>query len=498
MAEFPQCEIVILSKAKNPQDAGCNQCGEISGTNPRLVSFIFMQTRLSGHILPRRWWAAVIALVAGAALRLWFIHAYPEIAGDPLIYGDIAKNWMLHGVYGLSTTHGLRPTLIRLPGYPLFLMACFRLFGMEHYHAVMFAQTAIDLATCIWIAAFTRQIASARAAWIALWLAALCPFTANYAAVPLTETLELFSIAMALYFFARLVENPCWRYALPLAAAWSYAALLRPDGALLAVALCPAIVWYGRRNWGWRMMLKFAVVCGALSIVPFVPWTWRNWHIFQVFEPLAPRYAMDPGEDTDPGFNRWTKTVCVDLACTWEVYWNVNSDVIRLSNLPARAFDSPRQYAETKRLLDDYNQTMMLTPALDARFAQLAAERVHAHPLRYYIALPLARLADMWLRPRTELLWIELRWWQYDKHPSETEFAIAYAGLNLAYLLLGIAGLIRWPRFAGAMLAFILLRSALLATIEAPEPRYTLECFPIIIALAGVAFDRRTIQRTRL
>jgi hypothetical protein len=41
------------------------------------------------------------------------------------------------------------------------------------------------------------------------------------------------------------------------------------------------------------------------------------------------------------------------------------------------------------------------------------------------------------------------------------------------------------------MLLFILLRCALLATIEAPEPRYTLECFPMLIALAGVAFERR-------
>ena len=28
---------------------------------------------------------------------------------------------------------------------------------------------------------------------------------------------------------------------------------------------------------------------------------------FHVFEPLAPRYAVDPGEDTDPGFQRWTQ-----------------------------------------------------------------------------------------------------------------------------------------------------------------------------------------------
>ncbi len=41
------------------------------------------------------------------------------------------------------------------------------------------------------------------------------------------------------------------------------------------------------------------------------------------------------------------------------------------------------------------------------------------------------------------------------------------------------------------MVAFILLRCALLATIEAPEPRYTLECFPMVIALAAVAFSPR-------
>ena len=105
--------------------------------------------------------------------------------------------------------------------------------------------------------------------------------------------------------------------------------------------------------------------------------------------------------------------------------------------------------------------------------------------------MPVLRVADMWLRPRTELLWIELRWWEYGKHHAETEFAAAYAALNLAYIILALIGLYRWPRFAGAMLIFILLRCALLATIEAPEPRYTLECFPMLIALAGVAFERK-------
>lgn len=441
--------------------------------------------------LPRKWWIALFALAAGAVLRLWFIHAYPEVQGDPLIYGDIAKNWMLHGVYGLSGADGIRPTLIRLPGYPLFLMLCFRIFGVEHYHAVMYVQTVVDLASCLLIAGFAAKIASPRAAWIALWLAALCPFTANYAATPLTETLELFCIALALFSFARLLENPEWRWVLLLAFAFGYAAMLRPDGALLAVAFCPAIVFYGVKLWGARLMLRMALLCGVLAVLPFAPWAMRNWRTFHLIQPLAPRYATDPGEPTNPGFNRWTKTVCADFTCTWEIYWNANSDVLKLENLPSRAFDSPAQYQKTKQLFEDYNQTTTLSADIDARFAELANARIAANPLRYYIAMPVVRVADMWLRPRTELLWIELRWWEYSKHRSETRFAAAYAALNLIYIVLALIGFYRWPRFSAAILLFILLRCVLLATIEAPEPRYTLECFPMLIALAGVAFERR-------
>ncbi len=55
--------------------------------------------------------------------------------GDTLIYGDLAKNLLLHGQYAITDGSGvLHSTLIRLPGYPLFLALCFRLFGMENYY----------------------------------------------------------------------------------------------------------------------------------------------------------------------------------------------------------------------------------------------------------------------------------------------------------------------------------------------------------------------------
>ncbi len=445
--------------------------------------------------------SVVVALLAGALLRLWFIHAYPQLNGDGLIYGDIAKNWLLHGVYGrtLAGLHGTRiqPTLIRLPGYPLFLAACFRIFGVEHYIAVLRLQVIIDLGACLLVAATVRRVFSRGVALVALFLAALCPFTANYVAAPLTETLSIFCVALGIFALVRLLVSPGWLSTVLLAFAWSYATLLRPDGALLAVASFAAILIYAHRGFAGKPALglawgaRYAVAAAALSILPFLVWTARNWQAFHVFQPLAPRYATDPGEFTDPGFLRWTKTWAVDFASTYEIYWNANNDLLPFNALPTRAFDSPAQYRETRDLFSDYNASLSLTPAIDARFAALADARARAHPWRVHVELPLLRVLDMWFRPRTEMLNIELRWWQYSLHHSETEFAAAYAALNLLYIVLAIAGIWRWPRGCSALLAamllYIALRCLLLADIEAPEARYTIECFPMLFILGAAA-----------
>jgi hypothetical protein len=234
-----------------------------------------------------------------------------------------------------------------------------------------------------------------------------------------------------------------------------------------------------------------ALVCLFLALAPFAAWTWRNWQVFHVFEPLAPRYATDPGEDTHAGWVSWVKTWSLDFVSTYSIYWNVPGGPLDISQLPSRAFDSPAQCAETAALAADYNQNdWNLTPEMNARFARLAKERRAAHPLRSWIWLPLGRVTDMWLRPRVENLPIDLDWWVYAHHHVETRFSWAYAGLNVLYLLLGLAGLCLRPRMWPWMLAYMALRSALLLTVEAPEARYTLECFPMLFVLGGVALGR--------
>ncbi len=432
----------------------------------------------------RGWLFTTIVLIAGATLRLWVIHIHPQVQGDSLVYGDIAANWLTHGIYGHTVGHAvgpdtIEPTLVRLPGYPAFLALCFAIFGVGRYQPVLYLQAAIDLVSCLLIAGLAARICGLRAGQAALLLAALCPFTANYVASPLTETLSIFCVALGFRALAGVLDGPRLGWVALLVFSWSYAALLRPDGALLAVVLWVAWVAYRPQS------LRLALLAGVVSVLPFVAWTARNLRTFHVFEPLAPRYANDPGEDAFPGFVRWVRSFAADFTSTSEIYWNGNSDRIDPANLPSRAFDDRAQYQQTLRLLQDYNATTTLTPELDARFAELGRQRAQSHPVRYYVGLPLLRLADMWLRPRIETLNVALRWWEYRRHPAESRIAIFYGALNLAYLLAAFLGALRWPRLAAAMVGFIVVRSLLLVTLEAPEPRYTLECFPVLIAMAA-------------
>jgi hypothetical protein len=47
------------------------------------------------------------------------------------------------------------------------------------------------------------------------------------------------------------------------------------------------------------------------------------------------------------------------------------------------------------------------------------------------------------------------------------------------------------------MLGFVALRFALLLTLDNSEPRYTLECYPIVFLLAGIALASWTASRSR-
>ena len=475
----------------------------------------------SGRMMGRMLVSAAAALLAGLLLRLWWIFHLGQTTNDTRLYGEFARNLLQFHAYGFSNSvHGVpaapTPTLIRLPGYPLFLAVCFRLFGMENYTAVMLGQAAIDLWTCLLLAGLAARMFGRRAGLTALWLAALCPFTANYVAVPLTETLTLFSMALVFYAFARWRETGAGinRWLLAIGFGLGYGILLRPEQGLIAAAIVPAMLWIGlatntrhpdpersEGNGPLYFALRSAIVVSFLTLLPLAPWTARNWRVFHVLQPLAPRYATDPGDLINFGFQRWYRTFGVEFASTDNVYWNYDGAPIAVADLPNRAFDSNAQYAATAALLADYNQTQNPTPALDARFNAIALDRIHADPVRYYLALPVARVLDMMFRPRVEMLPVPLEWWRFDQGERRADsFALAYAALNLLFFVFAAVTVARRSLWENdrplllAMLATIVLRTALLLTLDNSEDRYTLEFFPVLIVLAAATLARVGIR----
>src|ERR1700723_1861717 len=143
-----------------------------------------------------------LAVLAGLALRGFFVLKFPVTeSGDAPFYIELAWNWLKNGVYGFPVNGHLTPVDMRVPGYPAFLAAVFAFAG-NSARAVMLAQCVVDVAACFLIALIAERLAaleSRRRAFIAgLWLAVLCPFTANYPAVVLTETLVTFLTALAI------------------------------------------------------------------------------------------------------------------------------------------------------------------------------------------------------------------------------------------------------------------------------------------------------------
>jgi len=470
--------------------------------------------------------------MAALALRLFFFFYFPTVTDDSHIYANFATNWMQHGVYG-QTQGGqpekqIVPADTRLPGYPAFLAGIFWMFGVGNFKAVMLTQVLVDLATCLIVADLARRMVSERAARIAFVLAALCPFLANYAAAVLTETLEIFFSALALDCAAAALNRMHAAGIEPGAldqayrklwaatgAAIAACILLRPDGGILlaAVAFYLAVLAWRHRADRKKMadILVAGIIVVVIALAPLAPWTIRNFRTLHHFQPLAPRYANETNELAARGFNRWVKTWIADYASVEEIYWNVPGDKIDPEKLPSRARDGPTeddpaQRDETLAVIADYNQSQEMTPDLDARFGNLAADRIRAHPVRYYVGLPLLRVADMWLRPRTEILPPDVRWWEFNDDTKQSVIAVGFGLLNLAYVAAALLAIIRGQargqarrpsgiRWAGLLISFLLLRSAFLGTLENPEPRYTLECYPAIIVLAASLVARRNARQ---
>jgi hypothetical protein len=478
--------------------------------------------------MKRVFWSPLLPLVTGAALRLFFVLRYPAGAGDTVIYDQLAVNWLKHAQYAMDIAGQPVSVDIRMPGYPAFLAIVYAITGQTGEparRAVLLAQAFVDLSTCLLVGALAallallwNQKANTRRAFLAgLWLAALCPFTANYAAVPLTEVWAIFLTALSLLFLVFVIASATGvvslgRWSVTGRNYWLAAALagfvvglgtlFRPEAPLLLItAFVILAVVLLRRGESKRFLRTVALMCFAAAL-PLIPWTIRNAVTLHEFQPLTPKDATLPGELDPKGFMAWERTWLYRVRDCYLVSWKLNDEEIHLSDIPPAAFDSPEERDRVSDVLDAYNESLTLTPEEDAVFAQLARERTVRHPLRSFLVIPLRRAIRIWFTPRIELVPVSGNvfplMYMRQEDPVDQRVTIFLFSLNILYVALALWGAFRLRRSSAACAAlslflfYILLRTAFLTTLETPEPRYVLVCFPALSALAAQLFLPRT------
>lgn len=526
----------------------------------------------------RLWIVFLLLFVLALGFRLFVALRLPnDTPGDGVIYAQIARNLLEQHVYSHETQAPFIPSIIRLPGYPLFLAGIYTIFGHGNNTAVRVLQALLDTITAALIALLaylwiSDDVLKHRAAIGAFVLAALCPFTTIYVATILTEVpTNLLVVLLCLFVTLALKSQSRSRARL----SWAFAGftsgiavLFRPDSGLFAAAAGLTILLASfdasehRQVWSRRFLQS--VVSAAIFSVAFclilVPWTIRNRRVFGVFQPLAPMHAEMPGEFVPRGYLMWVRSWLDDARFVGPVLWDLDNKQIKVETIPAYAFDSPEEKARVAELFAKYNKTegqtllstsnsapqavpspspeeessdsedsedeaddssdesadeqpddsdVEMTPDIDAGFAQIARERISRHPLRYYLLLPAKRAVALWFDTHSQYWPFEgdllpLKDLDYDIH--QHWWLPLFAGLTSLYTILGvIGGWFMWrSRLFQARLLLILatliifLRLGFLSTMENPEPRYTVEFFPLLAILGGIALAHLLRRRQNL
>jgi len=537
----------------------------------------------------RTWIAYTLLLLIAFSFRFAVAVSLPnDTPEDGKVYAQMARNLLEQHVYSHAKAPPFQPSVIRLPGYSIFLAAIYSVCGHGNNTAVRIVQALLDTLTCALVAmvAYYWEPTEKRkraASLVALALAAVCPFTTIYVATVLTETwASLFAILLCLLatkaFLTLSFKRSLWY--------WGAAGLVggasvffRPDSGLFVAGVGLTLVLSilirqksGCETESWRPRLFRTITQGVVLSIAFavvlVPWTVRNWRQFHLFQPLAPTHGEMPGEFVPRGYQAWLRTWIDDRKYIEPMLWSLDESEIDIDELPAGAFDSPEEKARVVELINQYNDPPEqenspqidepaasesatplpvetpanaaaahpgkqapppevdqktegdseepqaeipqapekeappeLTPALDAAFDRIAQERRARHPLRQYAWLPLKRVRTLWFGPHADYYPFTGELFPLSELDHKTHQQIwlpLFEGLVWIYTLLGLAGgCVLWRSRDSATRRWLLLaifmifiRLAFFSTMENPEPRYTVEIFPFLAILGGIAIAR--------
>ena len=328
----------------------------------------------------------LLVTLAAFALRLFFYFRFPHVTGDSLIYGDIAKNWLDHGIFGLTHAEGPRPPGSACPAIP------------RSWPPASRSSDASTTTPCCWCrSSLTWPAASSSPTWRAgpcptarrdspFSLAALCPVHRELHGRSAGRDAEHLlrcggaRLRPSPDSMRQTKDVPRWSAWTGCGVAVAAGILLRPDGGILLVALGLFLLW---RMWRTAAAARAPVLGGSAGAGDLAVARWcRGPSATGATSIASSRWPhVTPTILTSlfpSGFDKWMRTWIVDYVSTEEVYWQVPGRRRRLADCCRRGPSTARRSARRRRPSSTITpRSHFVGPELNARFAELA-KRAHS------------------------------------------------------------------------------------------------------------------------
>lgn len=243
-----------------------------------------VQARL---LTPRAARTILLGLIAlGFGLRLWMAWSANQVLpdspdrlkGDETGYDGLAY-WLTQGSF--STWSG------RVPVYPVFLAACYLVFG-HSYARTLYIQAFIGALTIPLTFFLARRFTQEKSALLAAALVAVDPALIFHVVRLYTEILYTPLLLLALLGLLRAIEQPRPQRFILAGVLLAIANLCRPTAALFPL-LVPFLL---PQVWPLPRKLFLSLVYVGAMAAAIAPWTYNNYKTHHIFLPLSVSTAV--------------------------------------------------------------------------------------------------------------------------------------------------------------------------------------------------------------
>lgn len=175
-------------------------------------------------------------------------------------------------------------TAYRMPLYPLFLAAIYKMFGPTLHFAIPF-QVVLGILTCIGTYFLGKEIFNR---WVGLIGSILVIFDINlitFSAILMTETLFVFLAFFSLFCLERLRKSQRWYWAVSSGLLLGLATLTRPNFGLLTIIVILWVIITGYMDKR-KAFINAAIIFSIVAIL-WGGWIVRNYVVLKAFIPMT-------------------------------------------------------------------------------------------------------------------------------------------------------------------------------------------------------------------